>query len=305
MEKIEGLVAAVYTPFDASGALNTSIVSLYAQYLKDCGVRGVFVNGTTGEGLSLTSEERMACAEAWVRQKNDRFTVIIHVGHNSVEESKRLAAHAQSVKADAIGAMAPDFLKTENIEALVAFNATIAASAPELPYYYYHMPAMTGAHYNMIDFLPLAEKSIPNFAGIKFTHEDLMDMKLCLEYSNRKYDILHGRDEILICGLALGARGAIGSTYNYIAPLFTRILESYKRDDLQEADSLQLLAIKIIKVLHAYGGALKSGKYFMQFLGMDLGSPRLPITELSASQVRNLREELENLRFFEYTMPNA
>lgn len=300
MKKLEGLIAAAYTPFDRQGHLNTSIVPHYADYLKRCGVRGVFVNGTTGESTSLTEEERIRHAGEWVRHKNPDFKVIIHVGHNSVEVAKNLASHAQHIGADGLGAMAPDFLKTENIEALVAFNAAIAAAAPELPYYYYHMPAMTGAHYNMIDFIPLAEKSIPNFAGIKFTHEDLMDMKLCLEYGGGKYDILHGRDEILTCGLALGAVGGIGSTYSYLGPLFNRIIEAFRASNIQEADKLQFEAIRLIKVLHQYGGAVKAGKSFMRMVGLDLGKPRLPVIPLTEQRESALRLDLENAAFFQH-----
>ena len=75
----------------------------------------------------------------------------------------------------------------------------------------------------------------PNLAGIKFTHEDLMDMRLCLEYAGQLYDVLHGRDEILIAGLSIGAKGAIGSTYNYMAPLFVRIMGAFRELDLKQA----------------------------------------------------------------------
>jgi N-acetylneuraminate lyase len=192
----------------------------------------VFVNGTTGEGASMTIKERMDCAEAWQDQKNENFRVIIHVGHNSLSESREMTKHARDIRADAVGLIAPNYYKTESLSSLVEINSHVAEAAPYLPYYYYHMPAMSGAFFPMGKFLEMAENRIPNLAGIKYTHEDLMEMKLCLEYGDRKYDILHGRDEILICGLALGVTGAIGSTYNYIAPLYVRLMQAFSQSKL-------------------------------------------------------------------------
>ena len=297
IKKTEGLIAAPYTPYNNKGQLKTELIPAYAKYLKKCGVQGVFVNGTTSEGASLTIDERMRCASVWNTFKEEHFKVMIHVGHNSLKVCHKLAEHAQEINADAIGLISPNYFIPENIAALTAFNAEVAKAAPALPYYYYHMPAMTGVNFPMIDFLKLAEEKIPNLAGLKFTHEDLMDMKLCLEYGDRKYDILHGRDEILICGLVLGARGAIGSTYNYMAPLFLRIMTAFKQSDIALANELQMEAIKIIKVLIKYGGAVKAGKAFMRLVGLDFGNPRLPVLGLSSAEETNLCEELQALRF--------
>jgi len=182
----------------------------------------------------------------------------------------------------------------------VAVNTHVAQAAPDLPYYYYHMPAMSGAFFPMVQFLELAEQSIPNLAGIKYTHEDLMEMKLCLEYGGQKFDILHGRDEILICGLALGVRGAIGSTYNYMAPLYIHLIEAFNKSNLAEANVLQYEAIRIIQVLNKFGGAVKAGKTILRMLGMDFGQPRLPVVPLSAAEEKQLQRELDQLGFLSH-----
>lgn len=305
MNKIKGLIAAPYTPFDKRGNLNKAIIGEYAHYLKCSGVRGVFVNGTTSEGVSLTIKERIDCAEEWVKHQDEKFAVIVHVGHNSVTECKQLAAHAQDCGANAVGFLALNFFKPQDLQTLVSLNAMIAEAAADLPFYYYHMPAMTGVNFPMAEFLSLAEGQIPNLAGLKFTHEDLMDMRLCLEYGNRKYDVLHGRDEILTCGLILGAKGAIGSTYNYIAPLFNRIIEAYNRTDLQQADELQLKAIRFIRILHRYGGAVKAGKSIMRLAGLDFGAPRAPVVGLTSEEEAELRKELIAADFASYSLQAA
>lgn len=190
-------------------------------------------------------------------------------------------------------------MKTKTLEDLVSYNKEIALAADKLPFYYYHIPVMTGARYEMIDFLNEADESIPNLAGIKFTHENLMDMKLCIEFKNRKLSILHGRDEILLAGLSLGVEGAIGSTYNYLAPLFHRILNAFDMGDFNEANVLQYKAIQLIQVLIKYGGGVCAGKSIMKLVGLDLGKPRLPNVGLTDAHEQDLFSELQQLDFDE------
>ncbi|MDH3648959.1 MAG: dihydrodipicolinate synthase family protein [Saprospiraceae bacterium] len=302
MKKLEGLIAATYTPFDEKGHVNLNIIPFYAQYLKNMGVRGVFVNGTTGEGPSLTLEERMEVAAAWTSEHDDHFHVLVHVGHNSLPSAQRLVKHASEVGADGIGCMAPTFFKPHDILSLTSCNAELASVAPHLPYYYYHIPSMTGINLSMIDFLHSAEERIPNLAGIKFTYEDLMDLQLCLEYGNRKYDILFGRDEILLAGLSLGASGAVGSTYNYLAPLFIKLISAFHQGELELAKRLQFEAVQIIEVLIRFGGGVQGGKAIMQTIGLDLGGPRLPLLGLPSFEVEKLVKELESTHFEEHTV---
>jgi N-acetylneuraminate lyase len=165
------------------------------------------------------------------------------------------------------------------------------------------MPAMTGVDLPMIDFLKLASEQIPNLAGIKFTHENLMDMRLCLDFDEGRLDILHGRDEMLLSGLALGARGAIGSTYNYLGPLFTKLIDRYLAGNITEANELQLKAIRIIEVLIKYGGAVKAGKAMMKLAGIDLGTPRLPVATLTKEEESTMFDELKKLEFARYSQP--
>ncbi len=299
MIRFRQLIAATYTAYDNSGDINTNPIPVYANHLKRSGATGVFVNGTTGEGLSLTIDERKTLAESWVKEKGDNFRVLIHVGHNSIREAQVLAKHAAEIKADGIGAMGPTFLKPKHLRELINFNESIASSAPDLPYYYYHIPSMTGIQFQMIDFLEQAAGRLPNLEGIKFTGSDLMDMKSCVNFQDGKYRILHGRDEILLSGLVLGVTGAIGSTYNYLAPLFQQLISAFKSGNLTEADLWQSKAINIIRILLKYGGGISGGKAIMGLIGLKFGQPRLPVSAVSPEQIKNLRHELDALGFFE------
>ncbi|MEO7599127.1 MAG: dihydrodipicolinate synthase family protein [Opitutus sp.] len=292
-----GLVAAPFTPFQPNGELNLGIVARYADALEQKRVTAAFICGTTGEGASMTTAERQQVAAQWRADKPPSLRLIVHVGHNSTNDSRTLAAHAEQIGADAIAAIAPGFFQPATIRDLVEWCVDVAAAAPGLPFYYYHMPAMTGANFPMIDFLPRAIERIPTFAGIKFTHENLMDYSLTLAAAGESHAILFGRDEILLGALALGARGAVGSTYNYMAPIFHRVMSAFSSGNLAAAQQEQLLAQRLIAIMIKHGG-LAAGKAIMGLIGLNCGPVRRPLTPLSVKQSAGLRADLDQAGFF-------
>ncbi len=293
---LTGLVAAPFTPFRATGALHTAPIGRQAARLIADGVTGAFVCGTTGEGPSMSTAERMKVAESWVGAACDRLRVIVHVGHASIADARALAAHAQGIGANGIACLAPYFFKPSSVEDLVAFCAPVAAAAPDLPFYYYHIPSITCASLPMVKFLAAAGKEIPNLAGIKYTHEDMLDYSACLRFDGGRYDILFGRDEMLLAGLALGAKGAIGSTYNYMAPIYLRAMDAFARGDIAAARAEQARATEIIAVMLRHGG-LPAGKAMMAIAGIDCGPVRPPLRDLDDARREALRSELVPLGF--------
>lgn len=296
---INGLIAAPMTAFRGDGSVDLDMIPAYAAFLQSNGVAGVFVNGTTGEGFSLTMEERIAVAEQWVKEASDGFKVIVHVSHTSPVSSQEFARHAAETGADGIGEMAPLFFKPGNVDELADYCAQTAAAAPALPYYYYHMPSMSGTGFPMIDFLKAAEPKIPNLAGIKYTHEDLFDFEMCREFSNGKYDLLYGRDETLLCALALGCRGAVGSTYNIMAPLYLRLIKAFDQGDLDEARRLQHISMKVIQLLIDTGNFFCAMKAVLKMQGLDMGGVRLPLRNAEAKKLAGLKDGLAKLGFFD------
>jgi len=297
--KTQGLIAAPFTPLDAQGCIRPDAVPAYAEFLRRNGVSGVFVNGTTGEGLSLTLEERKALASAWVSAASG-LKIVIHVGATCVDDAQLMARHAQEIGADAVAALPPFFFKPATPRELASALRPIAAAAPALPFYYYHIPSMTGVSIAVHEFLEAAA-DIPNLAGAKFTYENLMDFQLCLAAQGGRFDILFGRDEILLAGLALGACGAVGSTYNFAAPLYISLLAAFERGDLAEARKRQLQAAEMIRFVVASGihpiAAFKAG---MKFLGIDCGPLRPPLPTATPEQETMLRTGLERIGFFGY-----
>jgi len=298
-EKIEGIIAAPFTPMKKDGELNLSVLGKYAHKLIQDEIRGVFVCGTTGEGYSLTMEERKLVLREWLKHREGDFKVIAHVGSTSILQSAELARHAAKSGASAISAMGPSFFQPSRAEELVAYCATIAQEAPELPFYYYHIPVMSGVNVSMKEFLNQASDSIPNLQGIKFTHNNLMEMQQCMMFGDERFDIVHGYDEVLLGGLALGAKAAIGSTYNYMAPLYLRLISQFEEGNLEEARALQRYSVKVVEVLFKYRGGVVCGKAIQSLCGIECGPSRLPLQTLSDLEIHTLQKDLEAINFFE------
>jgi len=297
--RFRGLVAAPFTPFNPDLSVNFAAIPAYANLLRDNGVSAAFVCGTTGEGLSLTTEERQRVAECWMKCADERLRVIVHVGHNCLADARQLTAHASKIGAAAVGAFAPGFFKPRDHDELVDWCAAVAWAAPKLPFYYYHIPSMTGVSLPVAPFLAKAGHRIPSLTGIKFTYEDLDDYETCVGFENGRYDILFGRDELLLEGWSRRALGAVGSTYNYAAPLYLKLLAKLQAGDRAGARALQDKAIRMIAICNGIGVThLAASKAVMGMLGVDCGPVRPPLRQPGAEQLALLRQRLEADDFF-------
>ena len=286
--RLTGLVAAPHTPMHADGSLRPETVSAQAQLLRESGVAGAFICGTTGESLSLTVSERMTLAEAWTEAVRGAMPIVVHVGANSVLDARSLAAHAAQCGAAAIAVMAPSFFKPTNLDDLTAYCAAVADAAPGVPFYYYDIPSMTGVPIATARFLEAAAKAIPTLHGIKFTNGDLMTLQECLALD--AFDIVFGYDEMLLAGLTLGVRGAVGSTYNFAAPLYRTVIDAFNRGDLATARRAQHQSVRMIRVLQSFGFS-RASKAMMQIVGVDCGPVRLPLRPMTTEELRRLRDE--------------
>lgn len=296
--KINGIVAATFAAYQADGSLNLAIIPQLVDKLVADGVAGVYICGTNGEGPNMSVEERMAIAEAYVKAAEKRILVLVHVGHTSIRECKKLAAHAAQIGADAFSSVAAFYFKPSSVENLVDCMAEIASAAPQLPFYYYHMPTLTGVGMDMVDFLALGEQKIPNLAGIKYTASTLHEFQACLNYKGGKFEVLSGYDEMLLSALAVGAVGAIGSTYTFAAPVYLEIIRLFRNKDLAGAEALQLKVVDFIRCIIKHP-SIAAQRAIMKMLGYDLGDARLPLVPLSAEKINELKADLTKAGFFE------
>jgi N-acetylneuraminate lyase len=298
--KLRGLVAAVHTPFQADGSLNLAVVEKQAAHLVKSGVGVAFIGGTTGESASLTVEERRALAQRWCEvTRGTALQVIVHVGANCLADARALAVQAGSLGVAAISALAPSYFRPASVAALVDCTADIAAAAPDLPFYYYEIPLLTGIAHSPSEFLARAAGRIPNLAGIKFTSSNLMEYQLCRAFRDGAFDVPCGFDELLLGALALGATGAVGSGFNFAAPVYQRLLQAFAAGDFAAARKEQFRGVQLVQVLARFG-SMGAAKAVMKMLGVDVGPARLPNGNPADEQVTALRVELEKLGFFDW-----
>jgi Dihydrodipicolinate synthase/N-acetylneuraminate lyase len=296
-QRLKGLIAATFTPMHANGDVNYAVIDQYAEHIVDSGISGVFVCGTTGEFTSLTTEERKHILEHWVKAARDRFKVIAHVGNDSQRDAVALSRHAAEVGAWGIASIAPGFFKPASVRNLIGFFKPIAAAAPELPFYYYNMPSMTGVDLSVAQFLQEGKQEIPNLVGVKFTHNNLMEMGDCIHLNDGAFEVLHGYDETLICGLALGAVAGVGSTYNYLPSVYLNVMKAMEKADLETARSFQMKSIEVVKIIIRYGGGVRGGKAIMNLIGIECGECRLPFASFEKTAYDSLRNDLEAIGF--------
>ncbi len=303
-ERCKGLIAAVFTPMKQDGTLNLDMVPTIAEHLITDGIRGFYVCGTTGEGPLLSSEERRAVAQAYVAAAAGRVPVIVQVGHNSLTEARGLALHAGEIGADAIAAVAPMYFGPESTEVLIDCLSEIASVVPDLPLFYYHIPALTGVQVDALDLLGQAEQRLPSLVGIKYSALAVHEYQACLNFGQGRYTVLFGCDEMLLSGLTVGAPGAVGSGFNFAAPLFIAIIEAFERGDRQEARRLQGLSVRMSRLLYRYRGQ-PAFKATMGLLGLDCGPNRLPLKTLSHEEIQSMKRELEEIGFFDWARGNG
>ena len=295
MHQVTGLIAAVHTPLDEHGGFRPSVVQAQSEYLSSQPVVGVYVCGSTGESLSLSVPERKQVLEAWMTNRCEHQMVIAHVGANALEDCIELSAHAMECRVDAVSAMHPTFARPGRIEDLVAFHAKIAAAATDLPYFLYDFAAMGGPEFPSSAVLSEAHHRIPNLAGVKFTAGNLHELQLTLDVAESDgLQVLFGHDELLLAGLALGCRGAIGSTYNYAASLYAPILESFASGDVAQARALQRRSARLVETLLEFG-VLRTGKALVEQLGIDVGPPKAPERGLDADELAEVMSRIAPL----------
>jgi len=282
MEKLTGLISAPHTPFNADSSVNYPVIDQIAEHLIEQNVKGIYVCGTTGEGIHCSVEERKKIAERWVKASQGKLSITLHTGALSIADSLELSRHADTLDIFATSVIGPCFFKPGNVEDLVEYCRINAEAAPSKGFYYYHS-GMSGLSIDMEQFLLLAGERIPNLTGMKFNSSDMYEYQRCLRVNNGQFDIPFGVDEFLPAGLACGAIGAVGSTYNYAAPLYNRLIESFNRGDMKDVAACMDKVIAIIRVLVQYGG-VAAGKVAMQLHGIDAGDPRRPLRPMTDAQ---------------------
>jgi N-acetylneuraminate lyase len=301
---LQGLVAPALTPMRADGSLDLPAIDRLAAYFAERRLAGVFVCGTTGEGPSLTVQERRQVLERWCAAAKGLFPVIAQVGAASIADARDLAAHARAAGAAAVAALPPFYLRPRSVHEALECCADVASAAGNLPFYYYHIPYLTGVRLSMTELLDSATKRVPTFGGMKFSDGDLEDFGRCLTAAGERMDLFFGKDEVLLAALALGATAAIGSTYNYAAPLYQSMIRSFAAGDLPGARRAQALSRRLVQIIEQFGGS-RVHKSLMHIAGVPCGPNRLPLPTLTGLQHEALELALEDAGLMPFIRPEG
>ena len=254
----------------------------------DQGVDGFYVMGSTGECFLLDEQERMDALKLVVSAVRGRATVVAHIGSVSTRQAVRLAGHAALVGADAISSVPPFYYKY-SFDGILSHYRTIVDAVP-LPMIIYNFPALSGVTFTMDQLRQFAED--PRIVGVKHTSMDLFQLERIHTLIPR-FALFSGHDEVFLAGLAMGAQGAIGSTFNIMAPKFLRILRLFRANRIAEAQAEQNSANQVIAAL-VEAGVFPGIKYFLDKRGLICHGCRTPMSNLTADQQR-LLDTVEHL----------
>lgn len=300
--KLHGLVAATHTPMNADGTCNPDAVDAQAAFLASQGIKMTFITGSTGESAHLQLTERMENMAAWGEaSKKHNIGFVVHTGGNCVKDGHDLAAYAVKCGADGTASNSPCYFKPGSIDSLVECLAIEASGAPELPYYFYDIPALTNVAFDPCKVMAACAAKIPNFCGVKFTNPNLELYIKALQFEGGKYDIPWGVDEWFLAALAMGAKGGVGSSFNYAPKLYQDMIKAFNEGDMEHARHLQMLSIKMINIIAAKG-YMGCCKHIMGWWGVDLGPARPPMGTPDAATCKQLKDELSAIGFFDWAI---
>lgn len=295
LEKYKGIIPAFYACYDSDGNVSADGVRALTDYYIEKGVKGVYVNGSSGECIYQSVEEKKLVLENITAQAKGRLTVIAHVACNNTKDSMELAAHAQSLHADAIAAIPPIYFHLPE-HAIAQYWNDISDAAPDTDFIIYNIPQLAGVSLTMSLFAKMREN--PRVIGVKNSSMPVQDIQMFKQEGGEDYIIFNGPDEQFISGLAIGAEGGIGGTYGAMPELFLTLEEYVKAGELEKARKLQYKVNEIIyKLCSAHGnmyGVIKAVLKINE--GLELGGVREPLTNLIESDKAVVREAAQMIR---------
>jgi N-acetylneuraminate lyase len=288
-----GVIPALLTPFTYQDHVDTTALCDLTEYLLNSGMDGVYLCGSTGEGLLMTEEERCLVAETVIEQVGGRVPVIVHVGAPATSVSERLARHARQAGADAVASVPPFYYAVGQTEIETHYRRI--AQAAGIPLYLYNIPSATQVSLEARLICDLVRDGVAR--GLKYTSYDQLNFREILESCGEEINVFTGPDEMLLPFLLMGAHGGIGTTYNLMPELFVELYAAWAVGELPRAQQAQYQIDRAILVIRKYG-VVPAVKAAMRLRGIDCGNPRAPLLPLSAEQVERLACELEGVGLY-------
>jgi N-acetylneuraminate lyase len=284
---------ALLTPLTPDGQVNQEMLAHLANKYIELGFHGLYLCGSTGEGLLLAEEERKTVVETTLAAVKGRIPVIVHVGDSSQAKVERLARHAEEVGADAVASI-PPFYYQYTREEIMAYYQSLK-SACGLPLYVYNIPSYAKTNLDIGLAHDLFSEGV--IQGMKYTHHDLLTLQGIMSTCHGDLNVFSGPDDKLLPFLVMGVDGGIGTTYNCMPRLFLALYQAWQDRDLDRARELQLQANRVISVMTQFS-IIPALKAVMGLKGLACGTPRRPFLPLSEEQTNRLERLLREVGFF-------
>ena len=292
-----GTWPALLTPSTPGGGVDVGTLEQLTSYLLGKGVDGLYVCGSTGEGVLLTVAERCQVAETVMACVDGRIPLIVHVGAAATRDAVVLAQHARDLGVAGVASILPPFGR--GIAATYAHYEAIAASAPDVPFY----PYLFGGQVDALTLLQELIARIPNLGGAKYTGSDMFELQALVDLAGARcsgtgWTIFSGMDEQCLFAALFGSPANIGSTLNLMPGAYKALRASYEAGDVLRARDLQVRVNRVTRVLHRFGffGALYEG---LRCLGLDCGEPRMPNLSMPVESRAVFRAALDAVDFLE------
>lgn len=283
MRDLRGIIPALLTPFAADNTIDRGALRALVRMNIEKGVSAFYVGGSSGEAFLLTADERKTLLETVVDEVAGRCGVIAHIGAISQDTAEELARHARDNGADAVSSL-PPFYYHFSFEEIKAYYFGIA-DAIDIPVILYNIPALSGVSLSVDDISGILGDS--RFIGIKHTSSDFYMMNRIRARFPDKF-IFNGYDEMFVSGMAMGADGGIGTTYNFMADQFIKMWKLCRQGQYEKARALQSQANQIIEALLRVG-VLPGTKEILRLMGLDVGVCRRPFRTLCDAEREMLR----------------
>ncbi|MGY3724873.1 N-acetylneuraminate lyase [Granulicatella balaenopterae] len=287
LEKYKGIIPAFYACYDAEGNVSPERIQSFTQYLIDKGVKGLYVNGSSGECIYQSKEERKIILENVMVVAKGKITIIAHVACNNTADSQELAKHAESLGVDAIAAIPPIYFHLPDY-AIATYWNDISHAAPNTDFIIYNIPQLAGVALSVNLYKEMLKN--PNVIGVKNSSMPVQDIQMFKDVLGEESVIFNGPDEQFIAGRIMGADAGIGGTYAVMPELFLAANEAFIEGDFVKAQEIQYKIDRIIYAMCACHGNLYAVmKEILKMKGMDIGSVRKPLPALIESDYQQVK----------------
>ena len=295
LDKYKGVIPAFYACYDEKGEISPAGVQRLAQYFIDKGVKGVYVNGSSGECIYQSVEDKKIVLENVMKVAKGKLTVIAHVACNNTKDSMELAAHAESLGVDAIASIPPIYFRLPD-HAIAKYWNDISSAAPNTDFVIYNIPQLAGVALSNSLFAEMRKN--PRVIGVKNSSMPVQDIQMFKADAGDDYIIFNGPDEQFISGRVIGAEAGIGGTYGIMPELFLKMNELVKAGQLEAAMPIQYAANSIIyKMCSAHGNMYAVIKAILKLNeGFDIGSVRAPLAELTTEDMKIVEEAAQMIK---------